>query len=226
MKRHFFKRHISIKRHLADIKVRIYDRVIGIDARNDIITEPGSGVKDDKSRYGDMARYQGAYYGWFEMITSFLKLTEEDVFVDLGCGKGRALFYMARRKLKKVIGVELDPRLFGIAEENRKAFRNGRTPVELLNIDAASFDPKEGTVFFLFNPFGEKTLEAVLGNIKTSLKTNPRDIHIFIICGDSVNLKEKFSWLDYHGKINKSSLAVFSTHCKQEPSRPVLSASE
>ena len=46
---------------------------------------------------------------------NYLKLDANDVFVDLGCGKGRAVFLAAAQKLKKVIGVELRKELADIA---------------------------------------------------------------------------------------------------------------
>ena len=42
-------------------------------------------------------------------------------FIDLGCGKGRTLFVAAEAGFAPVIGVELDPRLAGIARANVSA---------------------------------------------------------------------------------------------------------
>jgi len=52
------------------------------------------------------------------------------------------------------------------------------THVEIIHNDATKFDPSEGTIFFMYNPFGLKTLNRVLDNIKKSLINNPRKIRI------------------------------------------------
>ena len=119
----------------------------------------------------------------------------EDVFVDLGCGKGRVLCFVAgRRKLKKVLGVEIVPELAQIA---RRKVANSRllTPVEVIEGDAAKADLNEGTVFYLFNPFGEKTLRKVLSNIETSLSSNPRGIRILYYNPRCADVLDNTPWL-------------------------------
>jgi len=53
-----------------------------------------------------------------------------------------------------------------------------RTPIEIVNAEVYNFDPKEGTVFFMFNPFGLKTMAKVLENIRQALISHPRKIRI------------------------------------------------
>jgi len=115
----------------------------------------------------------------FYILPSLLRyLNSDDIVIDLGCGKGRVLWFVAtRRKLRKVIGVEIDPALVQIARENM-AKAKLRTPVTIIEGDAARADLSEGTVYFMFNPFGEETLRRVLENISSSLEDHPRSIRI------------------------------------------------
>ena len=138
----------ELRLKLAIAKADYLDRRLGID--------PGDDLADN------------TLYGRLEKMIKYLKPTLNDVFVDLGCGRGRVVFFVAAHKLKKVIGVELDKELFDIAQNNLRNLKINRTPVSLVNIDAANFAVKEETIFYMFNPFGPETLEKVLQNIKES----------------------------------------------------------
>jgi hypothetical protein len=62
--------------------------------------------------------------------------------------------------------------------------------------DAVTADLSEGTVYFLFNPFGAATLAGVLENIKESLVINPRKIRILYINSAHVDLFLAQDWLE------------------------------
>ena len=111
-----------------------------------------------------------------------MQFGSDDVFVDLGSGKGRVLLSVATKNLKKVIGIEIRKDMFDIAMENLEKSKMKNTPVEIVNADVATFDMKEGTIFFMFNPFGINTQKRVLENIRSSLVVNPRQVRI-ICCG-------------------------------------------
>jgi predicted RNA methylase len=100
-------------------------------------------------------------------------------FVDLGCGKGRTLLLAAERGFGRVIGVEFDPELAAAARRNIAAYELAAPSraglIEVVEADAACYDfPVEPTVVFLFNPFGEATLRAVVDRIEETLALWPR----------------------------------------------------
>ena len=97
-----------------------------------------------------------------------IKPSSSDVVVVLGCGKGRTVCHFARERVGKVIGVEISKMLCEIARKNAVALRFAKCPIEIRNEDAASTDLREGTIFFMFNPFGEKTLSRVVDAISES----------------------------------------------------------
>jgi hypothetical protein len=53
----------------------------------------------------------------------------------------------------------------------------------------------EGNIFFLFNPFGPQTLQAVINNIKESLDANPRSIRIAYYSPAYRNILDSQDWL-------------------------------
>ncbi len=90
----------------------------------------------------------------------------EEVFVDYGCGKGRALFMAAGLGFKKVVGVELSDSLCRIAEKNTEIYASKRSSLPLIEVvqsDATQYQaPADTSVFFFFNPFRGEILAEVL----------------------------------------------------------------
>jgi len=88
------------------------------------------------------------------------------VFIDFGCGKGRALFEAARHPFARVIGVEFSPELVAIATCNRDiiAAKGGlNAPVELVCIDAGQYEPPADVplVCYFYDPFDDAVMAPV-----------------------------------------------------------------
>lgn len=115
-------------------------------------------------------------------------------FIDLGCGKGRALLLAAEAGFRQTIGVELVPELHRIAVQNARTFaaEHGRElHINALCGDARDFVfPAETTFLFLFNPFPEATLAAVLDRFEASLAAHPRA-----------------AWVLYHNPVHEAVIA-------------------
>lgn len=90
-----------------------------------------------------------------EFIRKAINLMGEDLctftFLDLGCGKGRALILAHQLGFKRIMGVEFCPELAEIGKENCR--RAGMT-AEIVTADVSDFDlPAEDLVLFMFDPF-------------------------------------------------------------------------
>jgi SAM-dependent methyltransferase len=200
-------RYQRLRLALAIIKSRWYDKALGIQCAG---CSPL--VTSDISLHKDMHGFESVFYGLLKKTVRYLKLSKDDIFVDLGCGKGRAVFFVAQQQVKKVVGVELDPDLFSIACNNLKNLKKRKSPVELLNIDAVDFDPFESTVFFLSNPFGPTSLKMVLANIKRSLLVNPREIRIVYHFPNFRGILDDQGWLTYDGAIKNNRCLVWRSN--------------
>jgi SAM-dependent methyltransferase len=103
-------------------------------------------------------------------------------FVDLGSGKGRVLLLAAERPFRRVVGVELSPALHRVAQHNLACYRSPAQRCfrfELHCRDAASYrPPSEDTLVYLFQPFPEPTLSAVVENLRASLRRRQHRILI------------------------------------------------
>ena len=90
-------------------------------------------------------------------------------FIDLGCGMGRAMLLASEMPFREVIGVELHPELAAQAQANVEIWeRSGRArcPIRVVCGDVAEFAfPKDPCVAYLFNPFREPVVQALLKHI-------------------------------------------------------------
>lgn len=116
-----------------------------------------------------------------DALKSF-KIPSDGVFVDYGSGKGRVIFLSILYGFRRAVGVEFAQDLCNQAEHNTERFRK-RTgkqfETQIVNIDATFYPVKDDDcVFFFYHPFESKVLEQVLSNIRSSLQSKPRLIHI------------------------------------------------
>jgi len=189
------------------IKERHYEKRFGIK------TSTISLLKDNLSLYKDGEDYQPTPYKKLEKVVDYLKLSSDDVCADLGCGKGRVVFFFASQKVKKVIGIELVENLVNIAKRNLNSLKiKDRAPVEIIHGDVTDFNFEECTIFFLFNPFGYKTLEKVVLNIKNTLVTNPRSIRILYYNPAHRKILDNENWLMLEGQVDKTNIFVWRNY--------------
>jgi len=94
-------------------------------------------------------------------------------FVDLGCGKGRALLLAEEYEFKKIVGVDFVKRLVKIASRNATIVESQRITVS--HGDVRDFDfPPGPPVVFLYNPFSERITRGVMQR----LNSHPNTVYI------------------------------------------------
>jgi SAM-dependent methyltransferase len=147
--------------------------------------------------YADAVAYETPDYWYVRKIARTLadEGASNEVFFDLGSGKGRILCVMARWPYKKVMGIEMSADLCEAARANAHRMRRKRAPIEVLCADAATADLSTGTVFFLFNPFGRDTLRSVILNIERSLRNTPRQVRLVFYNPKHEDVLEACGWL-------------------------------
>lgn len=128
---------------------------------------------------------------WLDLqqIFSHYQISDQDIFLDLGCGKGRALFCAYKFPFKKIIGVEISPLLFNIAQKNLKKFKHSQNRIKILHCDAQFFMiPDDVTFIFLFNPFKKNVFLKVIDNIKESINRSPRTLRLIYCAPEHADL--------------------------------------
>jgi SAM-dependent methyltransferase len=159
-------------RHYSDQK---FDRRFAVDTADTSI--PPEFESDPRFKYGHA-------YGptprslFFRMLRKLEVDYSKFLFIDFGCGKGKALLLAAELHFRQIIGVELSSKLIDVAEENLKTYL-GRTRerdiFKLVRMDARQYPiPQEPAIYYFANPFEAEVMRSVLENIRSSLAPAPR----------------------------------------------------
>jgi SAM-dependent methyltransferase len=128
--------------------------------------------------------YQPTVPDEFSEIMQYLATVDftSFTFIDLGSGKGRALLLAAMYPFEEIVGVEVQPELHRIAEQN---IANFDVPGQQCRnvwsrcLDAREFEfPKTPIVLYLFNPFPDYVMEQVIAKLEASLRDNPRPTYV------------------------------------------------
>ena len=127
--------------------------------------------------------YGGSQPGILRAALSALPELDGFTFVDLGCGKGRPMFVASEFRFKAILGVELSPRLAGIAADNARIMRlryPQRVPVQVVTGDASTYAlPAGDVVLLLYHPFGRPLIRKVVGNVERALAGSP--CRVFVV---------------------------------------------
>lgn len=116
---------------------------------------------------GDSHGYEPSYD--FKDILNEIEITDKDKIVDIGCGKGYAMYLLSDYNFGKIDGVELTKDLADLAEKNLATLfsESARYIVYNANIlDWKEFD--NYNYYYLCNPFGIDTTRIVAVKIKES----------------------------------------------------------
>ena len=111
-----------------------------------------------RSRYEHLGAHDvgNADYDDLAILFAAAEVSPEDVIVDVGAGKGRAVNWLLRHHPgNRVVGIELDPEICAATAKRLRRHRH----VEILCGDAVELLPADGTLFYLFNPFEADVME-------------------------------------------------------------------
>lgn len=133
--------------------------------------------------------YISGYFGVTPSIARRLIATVDNpadyVFIDLGCGKGRATILASERHFRQIIGVEIAASLVAVAIQNAAAIRTrnpGRPAIDIVHADVAVFTlPLFPLVLFLYQPFEQPVMRALLTRLATSLAEHKRPVILLYV---------------------------------------------
>jgi predicted RNA methylase len=153
----------------------LLDRCYGVDTAGRIHLD----VHDEHRQYYIASR-------WFTLRKALPRheVTRDDVFADLGCGKGRMVLEAASRyPFRRVVGVELAEEIYAVARANvdraQRRSRKLRGRIELSNADVLDFPIADDvTVVSLFNPFRGTVFDTAMRRLVESVDRAPRDVTV------------------------------------------------
>ena len=160
------------------------ERAEAFDARFGTDTSRAFRFSDLEATGGDVPslwRYYPITRAAFHPAMSAIDVPLDDfTFVDLGSGKGRALFYASDWPFRRIVGVEIAPSLHEIAIGNARVYSSPAQRCdrfELVCSDAAVWQPPdEKLLVYVFQPFPEDVFASVMKNLATSLASRARPL--------------------------------------------------
>ena len=125
-------------------------------------------------------------YTSIDRVLDELGTSQDDVIVDVGCGRGRVVCALARRRVREVVGVEGDPDIARACADNVDRMRaRGRVRASAVSVvaalaDASEVDPvwRRATALYFFAPFGAATLRRVLAAVRRSASGPVRLVYV------------------------------------------------
>lgn len=138
---------------------------------------------------------------------------EETSFVDLGCGKGRALILAAQLPFREVIGVEVSPVLSRIASDNVAKYLACPTvepkcrKVRVECVSALDFEfPDTDLLIYMYRPFIGRVFTGVADRMLEFCATKQRRIWLALSCPDEGVLLEQ-----HGGFVKREEFLVISS---------------
>jgi SAM-dependent methyltransferase len=159
------------------------DRLYGIETSS--FVDPALLASGDAMLDGRNIGYVGSQPSIVRRALGSIEGIEAATFVDLGCGKGRALAVASEFPFRRILGIEVSVELCRQAEANAAAMvraHPGRTPIEVVQGDASA-PPLAGlglAVLYLYNSFDGEILARLVRTIEASLAADP-DLRLFLI---------------------------------------------
>ena len=159
----------------------MFDRRHSLDTAK--IVKVGDLDIDDEDKQHSI-QYQPTRVRHFRILMRALQLPTNQVFVDVGCGKGRMLIAAALYGFERVVGVEISPQLCETARHNLDVFRrhsDAKTEFEVIcaNVLQFNLNDDEG-VFYLYWPFDRSVMIEFVENVRASIERSPRDIWLIV----------------------------------------------
>lgn len=128
--------------------------------------------------------YMPASYDLLETMLERIQSENLHHFIDIGCGKGRAMAVAAHHGFNKVSGIDFSKSLCDAAMENLLIVKNKFPSLNYLvkNNDAFYYEiPRDADCIFFFNPFDELIMSGVLKNIELHRKITNQPIYIIYL---------------------------------------------
>lgn len=123
-----------------------------------------SAFSDEKNKVG-MTKTTPTRYCVLKEIFSHVDISADDSLIDIGCGTGRVLLYLANNYDCKLTGIEYNSEPANIGSQWAEQYEK----VSIVQGDAFDLDVNDYTVFYLFRPFLENTFEQFVEKLENEL---------------------------------------------------------
>jgi SAM-dependent methyltransferase len=161
-------------------RIHPFDRAHGTDTSG---FAPAEELPENEGARAYACFYAGSQPNVLRLAIAALPPVDACAFVDLGCGKGRALLVASEFPFREILGIELSPALAKVARRNAAVMARRfprRTAVRVAVGDASVFPlPPGDLVLFLYHPFGPEVVASVVARVEAAIAAAPwRNIYV------------------------------------------------
>jgi predicted RNA methylase len=171
---------------------------LGIDTRGAVAPPTDEGV-----------HYTPLPYPMIFRMLKLLDLKACDVFVDIGCGKGRVVCCACRLPIRRVVALELNGDLLNQTLENVGKMRGRKALIDPVQKSAEDYDYMDATVVYLYNPFNARVTELVMDKLFLAYSQSPHVIRVVYANPVHERVLKKHGWLEKYEEWPASDFAVF-----------------
>lgn len=139
-----------------------------------------------------------------------MNITNKDSIIDIGCGKGKALYIMSKFPFKKISGYDLSKELVDLAKNNMKKLDLNK--IDIFVADASTFTNYDKyNYFYIYNSVPEKVFIKMIKNIKKSIEKKPRDCTFIYLNPVYDEIVKKNNFIEFYSY--KSLIKWFNYKC-------------
>lgn len=159
--------------------------------------------------------YMPVSYNLLENVLTHIPENCRNHFLDIGCGKGRALCVAAYNGFKKISGIDFSAIFCDEAIKNLLITQNKTAPFlhNVMHKNVLNYKiPADVDCLFLFNPFDGKMMQHLVNKISRSLQQSPRLLYIIYANPLHINLfiNEGFKQIFYTKRMKYFEVTILT----------------
>lgn len=178
------------RRESEPVPVHPFDVEFGVDTSGFV----GAGQLDGQ---GPNQRYSNPYYGmppsrlrealgrWQQRVEGEGREVREFAFVDIGCGKGRAMMIASEMPFREVAGLELSGGLVETARKNLKRWQEQGRAVSSMRVvegDATVAELPAGPwLMFVYNSFQARVMRRMMERLERVAAESARQMYLLYV---------------------------------------------
>lgn len=160
-------------------------------------------LNDTRNSDIDYYNYLPTSYFFLEELFTKYKFESNDCFVDIGCGKGRALVMAMLFGAKKVCGIEINKKICDEAiinvERILKIQQLKDVKCEIINKSITDVEIQEDwNKFFMFKPFNNEISQEIIKKIYIAKNKKEKNSYIYLYHPS----KDVVEWIERNNMFN------------------------
>lgn len=195
-------RPIHYLRNIDRYLIILYDLFLDICICQRSLVKQIPSISENTSDGTGSTPTQSTPYVVLKKIFTDFTITENDAFIDVGCGKGRVLAYLVAKNAPCVInGVEFNP----VPAEIAKSWSSRYGNVNVIIADAFDIDYNQYTIIYMNRPFLPVTFKHFIELLENQL-SHPIRLIYWVDQQSGHLLRNRAGWKMLHRE------AVFKVH--------------